>query len=1081
MIFEDPNQFRRKMLHACGALVLLLSALLAVGALLSLFYSPALPPLELSSASETPSVEFETRVEPAPVKTAARAPRPGSGFIRSAFVVQDEPQSVVDLQRRLDQLDIVFPDWLSAWHADGRVETHADPALLAMLRAGPAAVYPRLSNADPSGKWQGDALSEMLRDGDSVHRNIQQTVAALVNLGAQGVNVDFEELHVSDRTQFLDWLEGLAAQLHRAGLKLTVDVPLNDEAFDYEVIGKTADAVVAMAYDEHYPSGRPGPIASQPWFIDGLDSLCQAVKPSKLIVALGAYGYDWQPGPRHHAQSLSFDEAMALAKNRGVDAETDSAALNTHFSYEDDAGGKHAVWLLDAVSVWNQSVIARAHHVGGVSLWRLGQEEPAIWNFFSQPTLDGVNPALLSTVAAGDGIEFRGAGELFSVRQGTQAGHRDVSLDGRLVDHAAYTQLPERTRVESYGHAAQRRVALTFDDGPDPLWTPQVLDALSREHAPATFFLVGDQAQACPSLVRRELAEGHLLGNHTFLHPNLQEISPLRLKGELNATQRVIEAITGRQTLLFRPPFDTDSTPTHSRELAVLSQVTAQGYVIAAADVDSVDYARPGVQAIIDNVLHGLEKSKSNVVVLHDAGGDRAQTVAALATLIPALRARGYELVTLDNLLGQPRERLMPPVAGLERAILANSVVWTWLRSTGWSLLVGLFFLTTFVSALRLLFMALLVWRSRRRPVAHPSFTPPIVVVVPAYNEAQVIGRTIDGLLDSDYPDFRILVIDDGSSDQTAAVVDEIAARHPQVSLISTPNQGKCAALDLGFAEASAEFVVTIDADTIVLPGTLRQLIAPFVDEDVDAVCGNVQVGNVRNLLTRFQDVEYVTSQNYDRRAFENLNCISVVPGATGAWKRQAVLEVGGYSADTLTEDADLTLTLLRSGGKIVYATEARSITEAPETCRTLMRQRFRWSYGTLQCLWKHRRAFGRGNLGRFALPNMLLFQLLFPLMAPIGDLVMLLALLRGDFNAIAVGYLLFLGMDLVGSIAAFHLDRRRLGRIWIVLVQRFFYRQFMYIVTFRAALASLRGSRHGWNKLQRQGTVHRAHAVPVH
>jgi cellulose synthase/poly-beta-1,6-N-acetylglucosamine synthase-like glycosyltransferase len=249
-------------------------------------------------------------------------------------------------------------------------------------------------------------------------------------------------------------------------------------------------------------------------------------------------------------------------------------------------------------------------------------------------------------------------------------------------------------------------------------------------------------------------------------------------------------------------------------------------------------------------------------------------------------------------------------------------------------------------------------------------------------------------------------------------------------------------------------------------------LVDCFADPTVDAVCGNVQVGNVHSILTAFQNVEYVTSQNYDRRAFDHLNCISVVPGATGAWRRDKVLSIGGYSGDTLTEDADLTLGLLSSGGRVVYSPLANSITEAPETVRTLFRQRFRWSFGTLQCLWKYRAQGGRGSLGWVALPNMFLFQVLFPLLSPLGDVILLLCLLRRDFNAVAAGYLAFLAMDLIGSTIALRLDRRHLREIWVVFIQRFYYRQFMYIVTIAAVLAGLGGRRHAWNKLHRTGSV---------
>ena len=261
-------------------------------------------------------------------------------------------------------------------------------------------------------------------------------------------------------------------------------------------------------------------------------------------------------------------------------------------------------------------------------------------------------------------------------------------------------------------------------------------------------------------------------------------------------------------------------------------------------------------------------------------------------------------------------------------------------------------------------------------------------------------------------------------------------------------------------------------ADTVVAPEAIRRMVAHFVDPRVTAVCGNVEVGNVRSMLTAFQAIEYVTSQNFDRRAFAALNCIAVVPGALGAWRREAVLRVGGYGDDTLVEDADLTLSVLRAGGVITYEAGAIARTEAPESLGALWKQRLRWTLGTYQCLAKHRAALGTGTLGWIAMPNALVFQVLFPLLSPIGDLALLLSLGRGHLSAVASGYLGFLLLDLVASIFAFILDRKPLSWLPLLLVQRFSYRQFLYLVALRAMLGAVAGTRHGWRKLERTGTV---------
>jgi cellulose synthase/poly-beta-1,6-N-acetylglucosamine synthase-like glycosyltransferase len=404
-----------------------------------------------------------------------------------------------------------------------------------------------------------------------------------------------------------------------------------------------------------------------------------------------------------------------------------------------------------------------------------------------------------------------------------------------------------------------------------------------------------------------------------------------------------------------------------------------------------------------------------------------------------------------------------------------------WVMTSIYPIIVFLVCLVTVFAFIRVFLLGALITHSALRRKKETGFAPPVAVLIPAYNESKVIGRTIDAVLKSNYPDLKIIVINDGSSDDTHYVVARMAKKDPRIRLISKPNGGKFSALNHGLREAAEEYIVTIDGDTLILPDTIRHLIAPFADPGVDAVCGNVQVGNVNNMLTRFQDVEYVTTQNYDRRAFEAINCITVVPGATGAWRKSTILKAGGYSSDTLTEDTDITLSLLRNGAKIVYAPLAKSITEAPETMAGLSKQRFRWNYGGLQCLWKHRGALGRGTLGFFGLPNMI-YPVAFQLLGPVCDIMLLIYWLTGEFQAVAGSYLAFQALDLFIALVAYALDKRSMKSLWVVALHRLIYRPFLYCITIRATLAAFRGRRHGWNKLERQGTVRPVSvlAIPV-
>ena len=249
----------------------------------------------------------------------------------------------------------------------------------------------------------------------------------------------------------------------------------------------------------------------------------------------------------------------------------------------------------------------------------------------------------------------------------------------------------------------------------------------------------------------------------------------------------------------------------------------------------------------------------------------------------------------------------------------------------------------------------------------------------------------------------------------------------------------------------------------------------------VGAVSGNTKVGNRRGLLGRWQHIEYVIGFNLDRRMFDVLQCMPTVPGAIGAFRRWALIDAGGVSGDTLAEDTDLTIALGRAGWRVVYAEDARAWTEAPATLQTLWRQRYRWCYGTMQAMWKHRRAViqsgAAGKLGRRGLPYLLAFQVLLPLLAPAIDLATIYAIAFAWSPLILYVSLGFLVMQLLAAIYAFRLDRERLGPLWSLPLQQFVYRQLMYLVVIQSVASALYGLRLRWQVIRRTGEMD---AVPL-
>jgi cellulose synthase/poly-beta-1,6-N-acetylglucosamine synthase-like glycosyltransferase len=345
-------------------------------------------------------------------------------------------------------------------------------------------------------------------------------------------------------------------------------------------------------------------------------------------------------------------------------------------------------------------------------------------------------------------------------------------------------------------------------------------------------------------------------------------------------------------------------------------------------------------------------------------------------------------------------------------------------------------------------------------------------VLIAAHDEEKVIGRTLEAVLRSEHSELEIIVVDDGSRDGTAAVVSGFA--HRGVRLVRQPQSGKAAALRTGFAAASHPVVVALDADTLFTPTTVRRLVQPFADRRVGAVAGNPKVGNRVNVLTWFQVVEYVLTLNLERRAYALLGCVPVVPGAAGAWRAQAVREVRGFTGATLAEDTDITLALARRGYRVTYAPGAVAYTEAPQTLRGLSRQRGRWAFGMLQCLWKHRRATlspRAGALGLVVLPGMWSVQLILPLLAPTIDVGLLLAPLSSWSRQVLLATAAYNVLLMVLGAWGLAADREPVALALLVPLQNLFYRQFLYVMALKAVVRAFRGVRVGWNPVDRLGT----------
>ena len=566
----------------------------------------------------------------------------------------------------------------------------------------------------------------------------------------------------------------------------------------------------------------------------------------------------------------------------------------------------------------------------------------------------------------------------------------------------------------------------------------------------------------------------------------------------MNLTELLLESNLGVKTLLFRPPYGIDHQPETASEIQMLPIPQAMGYIIVGARVDPHDWGEPNGGAppptatIVERVLHDAQLGKGNIILMHDGGGERANTVAALPQVIDGLRAKGYEFVSVADLLGQTRAQVMQPLTQNEWILVRADAfifeVFHWLRSgIAFIFMAGILL----VSGRALIVGVLaLIEKLRPAPADHPEYKPQVTVLIPAYNEEAAVVQTIKAALACDYPKLEILVMDDGSTDQTPDLVRANFGNDPRVRMISQPNRGKPAALNHGLEEATGEVIISIDGDTIVDPEAIPRLVRHFADPKVGAVAGNVKVINRNRWLTRWQALEYITSQNLEKRAFDLLNCIPVVPGAVGAWRTSVLRDHHGFSGDTVAEDTDLTLTIRREGWKILYDEDAIGRTEVPETVEAFIRQRFRWTFGTLQAVWKHRDAVGKpkyGTLGWIAIPNIFLFQIILPLVSPVIDLLFLLSIALWGLGQLRIARLpqlwtaqdversliffaIFMLIDLLTCVVAFLLERHEDWTLLAPLIlQRFYYRQMMYVVLFRALKEAVRGRPVGWRGVEPQ------------
>lgn len=1060
-----------------------------------------------------------------------------SPLIRSAFYTPWNKASLPDLIKNADKLNTIYPEWFFIDPVTYRLQSRIDSAGLAVMKKNNLSIQPIFNNfhsyrtreGRDSGYFDFKLAHVVLNNPEKRKYIIQQIIDTLSYYRLQGLNVDFEELKENNNENLTRFQKELYQGLHSSNLLVSMDVQAKNEDYDFKELVKYNDHIILMAYDEFSDATVAGPISSQKWIEEQLDWMDDRIDASKIILGVAGYARDWiteEEGKR--VDDLTYAAAVDKAKLSGSSIIFDNNSYNLHYSYNEPATDSssetnHTIWLTDAATAFNILRFSDDYKTAGTALWHLGGEDPRIWKFYGRDLSTEalqVNPFDFNRLATIPIDPFSkptatGEGELLNILYSPVIGKISIETDSTemLIAEQHYIQLPSGYVYEKFAEdklpmGKGHKIILTFDDGPDPEYTPKILSILEKEKIPATFFVIGLNAENNIPLLQRIYRDGYEIGNHTFTHNNVAKMSPERAELEMKTTRSLIECITGHSTILFRAPYNADSEPQTYEEIEPLARSKKDNYIAVGESIDPNDWdPHMNADSIVNRTIRIAEETDASIILLHDAGGQSRQaTVDALPRIIEYFKKRGCKFTTIADLMGKTKNDLMPPV----KQDWKNKLNLFFAEATYWGghILFALFVVGIVLSVSRMLLMALLAWRQKKKEenVASSAILPadkmPLVsIIVPAYNEEINAVRTIESLLNQDYPNLQVVFIDDGSKDNTYLKVSEAFEDNAAVKVFTKPNGGKAAALNTGIQKAAGEFVICIDADTQLKQDAVSQLMKKFdlagmngntegqVSAGiVGAVAGNVKVGNEVNMITRWQSIEYITSQNFDRRAFDLLNCITVVPGAIGGFRKEAIIKAGGFTTDTLAEDCDLTMRMHRMGYQVRNCNDAISYTEAPETMRQFMKQRFRWSFGVMQCFWKHRDAAFNPrykNFGMVALPNILIFQMILPFLAPLADLLLVVSLIAAGFGIIPASlghiifyYLVFTLVDVAGAALAFAFEKEDYKKLLWMIPQRLIYRQLMYYIVIKSFNTAIKGELQGWGVLKRTGNVKQVAAV---
>jgi peptidoglycan-N-acetylglucosamine deacetylase len=773
-IFFDPQRKRWKRLRRIMDVSALLFTVVLIIFIYNVFRGQHLPELLLPTTKHNyralndrqsdilrASKAHERLAHRKDTRKASDVPFNTGEGVRAAYYDPGEAASYSSFKEHVHQIDILFPEWLFVSRPDGNltaltIDNHEynvvdsrgahDPDQQDKVKheiqdaKEDTEVFPHLSSYNNTTRSFDPSIGAILLD-PAKRANLRQQIirffAGLPNY--HGLSLDLENLPDNADEAYLQFIQELYADMHAHNLRLYVNVAASTEDDDLKRISANSDGLVIMNYDDHEVESDPGPIAPQPWFIDNLKRVMKVVPKEKIICAVGNYGYDWtismpgsipDPKDKKHpkpkvldTEVLSVQDAWQRASDADADLDLDYDSLNPHFSYiDEDKHVQHVVWFLDGVTLLDEMRGARALGLQTVALWQLGGEDRSLWSVWDKPSSPDALTAL-NAVQPGHDLDIEGTGDILRITGTPKPGRRTVQLDTDETDPRRQLIIDEHMdiypltyQLQYYGYHPTE-VAFSFDDGPDPTWTPKILDILKRKNVKGTFMLIGEEAQENVGLMQRLAREGNEIGNHTYTHPDISEISQRQVQLELNLTERLFASKLGIQPLYFRPPYDIDEEPDTDDQAAPAYRVQQMGYTIIGNKIDTDDWnenPRKSPQEITDSVLAQLESMKTkpqfqgSVILMHDGGGNRAPTVAALPVLIDALRAHGYTIVPVSALMDKTTAEVMPKITVMQfwRA-RADSVAFSMLALFG-HFIVTVFYVGDVLMSARLILIGIL-------------------------------------------------------------------------------------------------------------------------------------------------------------------------------------------------------------------------------------------------------------------------------------------------------------------------------------------------------------------------------------